>query len=180
KFTEVIGGTVSKDHEAREMSFYAPDLLLLTPPPSPPPSGNTLLSWQSYDYRTDRRVFVHPQSTLFAATKYQSSPFIVYFAQSSMSKDRTYLRDVTVPGLYALLMFGPAPLIVDHENKVVCIGSSGALAVRAWPRIAVLVNHLRILLDELLRRKLESPQDIKLAKHPVVQTVLQLIQTDGQ
>ncbi|KAJ2746841.1 helicase [Coemansia pectinata] len=176
KFTEVIGGTVSRDHEAREVSFYAPDLMSL-------PRGGPL--WQSHDYRMDRRVFIHPQSTLFSATKYQATPFIVYFAQSSsqnqnQASPRTYLRDVTVPGLYALLMFGPAPLIVDHENKVLCIGASGALAVRAWPRIAVLVNQLRILLDELLRRKLEAPESVSLADHPVVQTVLRLLETDGQ
>ncbi|KAJ2106951.1 putative ATP-dependent RNA helicase ucp12 [Coemansia sp. RSA 922] len=172
KFTEVIGGTISKDHEARQVSFYAPDIMSL------PGSGPL---WQSHDYRTDRRVFIHPQSTLFSATKYQATPFIVYFAQSTSSLNpRTYLRDATVPGLYALLMFGPAPLIIDHENKVLCIGSSGALAVRAWPRIAVLVNQLRILLDELLRRKLEAPESVALADHPVVTTVLQLLETDGQ
>ncbi|KAJ2059448.1 helicase [Coemansia sp. S146] len=175
KFTEVIGGTVSRDHEARQVSFYAPDLMSL------PRSGPL---WQSHDYRMDRRVFIHPQSTLFSATKYQATPFIVYFAQSSsfqnQASPRTYLRDVTVPGLYALLMFGPAPLVVDHENKVLCIGASGALAVRAWPRIAVLVNQLRILLDELLRRKLEAPESVSLADHPVVQTVLRLLETDGQ
>ncbi|KAJ2097958.1 helicase [Coemansia sp. S142-1] len=172
KFTEVIGGTISKDHEARQVSFYAPDIMSL------PGSGPL---WQSHDYRTDRRVFIHPQSTLFSTTKYQATPFIVYFAQSTSSLNpRTYLRDATVPGLYALLMFGPAPLIIDHENKVLCIGSSGALAVRAWPRIAVLVNQLRILLDELLRRKLEAPESVALADHPVVTTVLQLLETDGQ
>ncbi|KAJ2696117.1 putative ATP-dependent RNA helicase ucp12 [Coemansia sp. IMI 209128] len=123
KFTELISGTVSKDPEARQVAFYAPDVMA---------SGK----WQSHDYGGDRRVFIHPQSTLFAVTKYQASPFIVYFAQSS-SSDRVYLRDATVPGLYALLMFGPG-LRIDHENKVVCVGDSGSLALRAWPRIAVL------------------------------------------
>ncbi|KAJ2739280.1 helicase [Coemansia sp. BCRC 34301] len=167
KYTEMIGGTVSKDHEAREVAFYAPTL-------------SSSSTWKAYDFSKDRRVFVHPQSTLFAATKYRASPFVVYFAQSASDNSRTYLRDATVPGLYALLMFGPPPLTVDHEHRVVGIGASGALSVRAWPRIAVLATSLRALLDELLRRKLDTPGDIVLAQHPVVQTVLQLIETDGQ
>ncbi|KAJ2731273.1 helicase [Coemansia sp. BCRC 34962] len=170
KFTELINGSISKDPEARQVAFYAPDVMA---------SGK----WQSHNYHGDRRVFVHPQSTLFSVTKYQASPFIVYFAQQSSSSggggDRVYLRDATVPGLYALLMFGPG-LTIDHGNKVVSIGDSGSLALRAWPRIAVLVSQLRVLLDELLRRKLESPGSVTLADHPVVKVVLELIETDGR
>ncbi|KAJ2840802.1 helicase [Coemansia sp. 'formosensis'] len=166
KFTQLIGGTISKDHEAREVSFYAP-------------ASSTPAPWQTYDYHGDRRVFIHPQSTLFAETKFPA-PFLVYFAQSmSATGQKTFLRDATVPGIYALLMFGPAPLIIDHENRVLSL-ASGALSVRAWPRIAVLVTQLRALLDELLRRKLDDPDSVSLSAHPVVQTVLQLIETDGQ
>ncbi|KAJ2860456.1 helicase, partial [Coemansia erecta] len=140
-------------------------------------------AWIAHDKRTDQRLFIHPQSTLFAESKYPV-PFITYFSLSSTDKankddNKVYVRDVTVPGIYAILMLGP-PLTVDHDNKVVSIGSSGALAVRAWPRIAVLVNQLRRLIDELLRRKLDNPGSVSLEGHPVVEAVLQLIRTDGK
>ncbi|KAJ2470423.1 helicase [Coemansia sp. RSA 2322] len=174
KFTEVISGTVTRDHEPKELAFYALDLVS-------PAAASGSCGWKSHDTRAERRVFIHPQSTLFSCTtRYRASPFVAYFAQSANdATDRVYLRDATVPGLYALLMFGPAPLNIDHDNKVVVLGGSGALALRAWPRIAVLVTQLRGLLDELLRRKLGAPQDISLPDHPVVQTVLRLIETDG-
>ncbi|KAI8320578.1 P-loop containing nucleoside triphosphate hydrolase protein [Martensiomyces pterosporus] len=152
KYQEVIGGTIGVDHEARQVAFHL-----------------------AYDMRKDRRVFVHPQSTLFTEAQFPV-PFVTFFAQSSTNPQRTYLRDATAPGLYALLMFGPE-LHVDHDSKVIAIGSGG-LAVRAWPRIAVLVNHLRGLLDELLRRKLGDPA-LAIRDHPVVKTIMQLIKTDG-
>ncbi|KAJ2450652.1 helicase [Coemansia sp. RSA 2336] len=164
KYQEVAHGTISMDREARELSFYAVDTT----------SNNK--SWQDHDVRQDRRVFVHPQSIMFTESKYPV-PFVAYLAQSS-NGTKTYLRDVTVPPLYGLLMFGPQ-LLVDHDYKVIAIGETGSLAVRAWPRIGVLVGHLRRLLDELLRRKLADPK-LSIADHPIITTVLGLIKTEGR
>ncbi|KAJ1643859.1 helicase [Coemansia asiatica] len=173
KYREVIGGgSVGIDHQAKELMFFAVDSVARQQDP---------VGWMDHDLKTDRRVFVHPQSTMFAHAKYPV-PFVTYFSltqsASTSGKQRTYMRDVTVPGFYALLMFGP-PLVVDPEHKVVCIGPSGGLAVRAWPRVAALVNHLRRLLDELLRRKMADPS-LRFKAHPVVEAVLRLIKTDGQ
>ncbi|KAJ2850269.1 helicase [Coemansia brasiliensis] len=165
KYQEVAHGTVSVDREARELSFYAVDAV-----------GKDGACWQDHDLRTDRRVFVHPQSIMFTESKYPV-PFVAYLSQSS-NGTKTYLRDVTVPPLYGLLMFGPQ-LLVDHDYKVIGIGESGGLAVRAWPRIGVLVGHLRRLLDELLRRKLADP-NLSIAGHPIITTVLSLIKTEGR
>ncbi|KAJ2560035.1 helicase [Coemansia sp. RSA 1933] len=177
KYHEVIGGSVGVDHQARELAFYAVDPYAHTS--GSQQSGAS--AWMSHDRRTDQRLFIHPQSAMFAEPKYPV-PFITYFALSASDKqknDRVYVRDVTVPGVYALLLLGP-PLLVDHDNKVISIGASGALAVRAWPRIAVLVNQLRRLMDELLRRKLDDPKAVALEGHPVVDAVLHLIRTDGK
>ncbi|KAJ2367536.1 helicase [Coemansia sp. RSA 2610] len=166
KYHEVASGTISVDPEARELAFYAVD-----------EAGSEPATWQAHDVRGDRRVFVHPQSTLFAEASY-AAPFVAYLAQwAGAAGNKTFMRDVTVPGIYAVLLFGPA-VVVDHEHKVLAIGRSGALAVRAWPRIGVLVGQLRRLLDELLRRKLADPQ-LDIRDHPVITTVLQLIRTDG-
>ncbi|KAJ2402566.1 helicase [Coemansia sp. RSA 2559] len=177
KYHEVISGAVGVGVQARELAFYAVD------PFAHVPAARAQHAWIAHDKRTDQRLFIHPQSTLFAEAKYPV-PFITYFSLSSTDKankddSKVYVRDVTVPGIYAILMLGP-PLAVDHDNKVVSIGSSGALAVRAWPRIAVLVNQLRRLIDELLRRKLDDAGSVSLEGHPVVEAVLQLIRTDGR
>ncbi|KAJ1944869.1 helicase, partial [Linderina macrospora] len=164
KYQEMIAGTISVEHEARQVSFHLVDTL-----------NEAETDWQKYDMRHDSRVFIHPQSTLFAENTYPV-PFLAYFSQSSNNPQKVYLRDVTMPGLYALLMFGP-DLVVDHENKVIVVGCGG-ISVRAWPRIAVLVNHLKMLLDELLRRKLDDPA-LEIRHHPVVTTILKLIATDG-
>ncbi|KAJ1879709.1 helicase [Kickxella alabastrina] len=169
KYYEVVGGAVGIDREAREMAFYAVDPL--------GPSPKCAQRWQGHDMRADRRVFIHPQSTMFSENRY-AVPFVTFFALTQSGAQKTYMRDVTVPGMYALLLFGPQ-LVVDPENKVVCVGPTGGLAVRAWPRVAVLVNQLRSLLDELLRRKLDDPS-LRIAAHPVVEAVLELIRTDGK
>ncbi|KAJ2656320.1 helicase [Coemansia sp. RSA 1200] len=187
KYQEMISGTVGVAHQARELAFYAP-----ADPFAHVSSGTASAGvWATHDKRTDQRLFIHPQSTMFAEPKYPV-PFITYLSLSSVesaptragigsssSSSKVYVRDVTVPGIYALLLLGP-PLTVDHDNKVVSIGGSGALAVRAWPRIAVLVNRLRKLMDELLRRKLDDPESVALESHPVIGAVLQLIRSDGQ
>ncbi|KAJ2684597.1 helicase [Coemansia sp. RSA 1285] len=187
KYQEMITGTVGVAHQARELAFYAP-----ADPFAHVSSGAASAGvWATHDKRTDQRLFIHPQSTMFAEPKYPV-PFITYLSLSSVesaptcanngsgsTSNKVYIRDVTVPGIYALLLLGP-PLTVDHDNRVVSIGGSGALAVRAWPRIAVLVNRLRKLMDELLRRKLDDPGSVSLESHPVIGAVLQLIRSDGQ
>ncbi|KAJ2440598.1 helicase, partial [Coemansia sp. RSA 2440] len=124
KFQQVSNGTIAVDREARELAFYAVD------------ETCDEHTWRLHDVRNDRRVFVHPQSTMFSETKY-ASPFVAFLGQSANGQ-KTFLRDVTAPGIYGVLMFGPK-VRVDHECKVVVVGCGG-LAVRAWPRIGVLVG----------------------------------------
>ncbi|PIA13479.1 P-loop containing nucleoside triphosphate hydrolase protein [Coemansia reversa NRRL 1564] len=170
KFREAAGGSVAMEREARELAFYATD----------EHSAENEHTWLAHDRRMDRRVFIHPQSLLFEESRF-SSPFVVFLDQSASAAapSKTYLRDVTVPGLYALLLFGPQPLHVDHANGVVSVGPTGGLAMRAWPRIGVLAAHLRRLLDELLRRKFENPR-MSIHDHPIVDAVLHLIRSDGR
>ncbi|KAJ1720052.1 helicase, partial [Coemansia erecta] len=175
RYHEVIGGgAVGVDREARELAFYRADAFAAP------------ATWLAHDVRADLRVFVHPQSAMFDHAAYRV-PFVTCFAMSATQgasssaggsgSGKVFMRDVTVPGVFAMLMFGP-PLVVDREHRVVALGDTGAVAVRAWPRVAVLVNHLRRLLDELLRRKLDDPA-LPIADHPVVDAVLELIRTDG-
>ncbi|KAJ2804431.1 putative ATP-dependent RNA helicase ucp12 [Coemansia guatemalensis] len=170
RFREAAVGTIAVEREARELAFYATDEA----------NAETKHTWLEHDRRTDRRVFVHPQSLLFDESRFPA-PFVVFLEQSASAAapTKTYLRDVTTPGLYALLLFGPQPLRVDHNSRVVSVGPTGGLAMRAWPRIGVLAAHLRRLLDELLRRKFENPR-LSIHGHPIVDAVLYLIRSDGR
>ncbi|KAJ2784527.1 helicase [Coemansia javaensis] len=169
KYHETISGTVSIEHHARELALYAPDAAAQDADAPPDPGA-----WRTRS--GGQRVFVHPQSVVFSEASYRA-PFAAYFRlhAAPFAGGKLMLRDVTVPGVYALLLFGPR-LAVDHEYKVIGIGP--VLSLRAWPRIGVLVAALRSLLDELLRRRLDDPA-LDIRAHPVVETVLQLIRTGG-
>ncbi|KAJ1918463.1 helicase [Tieghemiomyces parasiticus] len=117
-------------------------------------------------------AFVHPTSVAFHVNRLPSQ-FVAYFRKTVTSK--VYLRDVTVASLYALLFFG-GTIEVDHQNKLLKVGPW--IQVRAWPRVGVLVNYLRKLVDQLLQAKLDDPA-LDISNHPVIQTVIDLIESDG-
>ncbi|KAH9996047.1 P-loop containing nucleoside triphosphate hydrolase protein [Russula vinacea] len=114
--------------------------------------------WRAKDMR-GARVWVHPASTLFAETRWRSG--------------------IVVP-LYALLLFG-GHITVDHVRGGLTVGgrTEGTLRLRAWPRIAILVQQLRRLLDAALLRALDSGRVLEVAESPVVGAMLTLLMTDG-
>ncbi|KAJ7170133.1 P-loop containing nucleoside triphosphate hydrolase protein [Mycena filopes] len=150
KFDRVSAGTVQRANIAREFKMF--------------------------DLR-DGRVFLHPQSILFAAAQWKS-PFLVYFHKHMTSK--VFLRDATEVPLYALLLFG-GPVAVNHVAGGVTIGSrSSWIRLRAWPRIGVLVNQLRRLLDAQLQRCVEDGTMLNTGgENPVVRAMLALLTNDG-
>ncbi|RKP39045.1 P-loop containing nucleoside triphosphate hydrolase protein, partial [Dimargaris cristalligena] len=107
---------------------------------------------KKYEQSVSDRVFLHPSSVLFHCNRIPSQ-FVVYFSKSVTTK--IFLRDATVVGIYALLFFGGA-IEVDHARKIVRVGPW--IQLRAWPRIGVLVNYLRKLMDRLLQAKIQDPQ----------------------
>ena len=118
---------------------------------------NTAKEFKMYDLK-EGRVFLHPASVLFNATAWKS-PFLTYFQKQLTSK--VFLRDATevcaivspaicaifivypqVP-IYALLLFG-GPVTVNHIGGGLTVGAKDCIIkLKAWPRIGVLVNHLR-------------------------------------
>ncbi|KAK4050892.1 putative ATP-dependent RNA helicase ucp12 [Microbotryomycetes sp. JL221] len=115
------------------------------------------------------RVFLHPTSLLFAETRFQT-PFVTYFAKQVTSKP--FLRDATEVPLYGVLLFGSGRVSIDLNRGVIV----GNIMMRAWPRIGVLVNGLRRLLDQDLEQRIENPQRGELA---VINAMLQLLDRDG-
>ncbi|KAI0275281.1 P-loop containing nucleoside triphosphate hydrolase protein [Gloeopeniophorella convolvens] len=149
KFARHAGGAVARDAAARE--------------------------WRATDMR-GARVWIHPASALFAEARWRSG-VVVSFARVETAK--VFLRDVTEVPLYALLLFG-GHIAVDHVRGGLTVGGrEGILRLRAWPRIAILVQQLRRLLDTALLRALDNGRALDVAESPVIGAMLALLTTDG-
>ncbi|KAJ7103273.1 P-loop containing nucleoside triphosphate hydrolase protein [Mycena belliarum] len=150
KFDRVSAGTVQRENIAKEFKMY--------------------------DLR-EGRVFLHPASILFEVAAWKS-PFLVYFSKHMTSK--VFLRDATEVPLYALLLLG-GPVSVNHVAGGLTIGTkSSFIRLRAWPRIGVLVNQMRRLLDAQLQRCVEDGAMLNTGgENPVVRAMLALLTYDG-
>ncbi|KAF9469778.1 P-loop containing nucleoside triphosphate hydrolase protein [Collybia nuda] len=150
KFDKVQAGTVQRENTAREFKIY--------------------------DLR-EGRVFLHPGSVLFGETAWKA-PFLVYFHKYMSSK--VFLRDATEVPLYALLLFG-GTVSVNHIANSVTVGSrDNWVKLKAWPRIGILVNHLRRLLDAQLERCVEEGTIVSsTTDNPVLGAMLALLTYDG-
>ncbi|KZT42681.1 P-loop containing nucleoside triphosphate hydrolase protein [Sistotremastrum suecicum HHB10207 ss-3] len=151
KFDRVQAGAVQRENEAREFRLY--------------------------DVVNDTRVFIHPSSGLFGNSVWKSK-FVAFFTKRLTSK--IFIQDVTEVPTYALLLFG-GQLTVNHVGGGLTVKAADReIRLRAWPRIGVLVNHLRRLLDERLR---ESIQNNKVfhqgTEDPVIEVIRTLLVTDG-
>ncbi|KAF9454218.1 P-loop containing nucleoside triphosphate hydrolase protein [Macrolepiota fuliginosa MF-IS2] len=150
KFDKIQAGTIQRDNTAKEFKMF--DL-------------------------KQGRVFIHPGSVLFDCASWKS-PFLVYFHRYQSSK--VFLRDATEAPIYALLLFG-GPVSVDYVRGGLTIGDKDAFVkLKAWPRIGVLVNQLRQLLDILLSNCIEDGTSLsETQNHPVIRAMLSLLARDG-
>ncbi|TFY64181.1 hypothetical protein EVJ58_g2777 [Rhodofomes roseus] len=151
KFDRVQAGTVQRDNTAREFRLY--------------------------DLKGGERVFVHPSSVLFSEAAWRA-PFAVYFQKQATSK--VFLRDATEVPIYALLLFG-GTVAVNHIGGGLTIGTRDAFVkLKAWPRIGVLVNQLRRLLDIQLKQCIDEGTMLDIGSgNPVVRAMLALLENDG-
>ncbi|KAI0041900.1 P-loop containing nucleoside triphosphate hydrolase protein [Auriscalpium vulgare] len=150
KFEQLAGGTVQREATAKE--------------------------WRAADMR-GARVWIHPASALFAERAWRSG-VVVSFAR--VETGRVFLRDVTEVPLYALLLFG-GNIHVNHIAGGLTIGGrEGFLRLKAWPRIGILVQQLRRLLDSELMRSVEAGHALDVGKeNAVVSAMLALLTSDG-
>ncbi|KAK7695103.1 hypothetical protein QCA50_002293 [Cerrena zonata] len=82
--------------------------------------------------------------------------------------------------MYALLLFG-GPVSVNHIGGGLTVGTRETFVkLKAWPRIGILVNQLRRLLDVQLARCVEDGSTLAMGgKNPVIQAMLSLLTNDG-
>ena len=108
KFMQTSGGTVEKESAGRDVKFYCQDI---------------------------GRVFLHPSSVNLQVGKFES-PWLVFSERVKTAK--VYIRDNTMVGAYALLLFG-GELKVDHEKGRLSV-DDGLAQFNAPARIGVLVR----------------------------------------
>ncbi|KIM31725.1 hypothetical protein M408DRAFT_317990 [Serendipita vermifera MAFF 305830] len=128
-----------------------------------------------YFDQTEGRVFIHPSSVLFSQTTYKSR-FLAYFTKVRTSK--VFLRDVTEVPIYGLLLFG-GDVRIKHITGGVSIGSNW-IQLKSAPRIGVLINQLRRLLDAQMQEAIESADLSAVANNnAVIDVMLALLSRDG-
>ncbi|KAG9044048.1 hypothetical protein FS837_008842 [Tulasnella sp. UAMH 9824] len=149
-FDKVQAGTVEREREAKEYKLF----------------------------EKGERVFIHPQSVMFDGLGSHKSPFFVYFSKNMTSK--VFLRDVTEVPMYGALLFG-GKVTVNHIAGGLIISSDGdGIKLKAWPRIGVLVNQLRRLLDAQLARSLDDATICGVSDgNLVIDAMLSLLDRDG-
>ena len=127
-----------------------------------------------YFNQDNGRVFVHPSSTLFDAQGFSSGAvYMSYF--NKMATSKVFIRDLTPFNAYTLLLFS-GPISLDTMGRGLVV--DGWLRLRGWARIGVLVSRLRIMLDEVLAKKIESPA-LDLSSNEVVKIARKLVELDG-
>jgi len=145
KYTQTTSGAVAKIADGRELKYYSKDL---------------------------GRVFLHPTSVNFHCGKYESR-WIVYSERVETAK--VFIRDNTMVGAYALLLFG-GDIGVDHEKGLVRVDDWATFQAPA--RIGVLIKELRARVDELLVERINHPS-ADLTSTPVVRALLELLASEG-
>ncbi|KAJ3194151.1 hypothetical protein HK101_003398 [Irineochytrium annulatum] len=137
-------GAVVREAEAREIRFWV--------------DGGR-------DGGGEEEVWIHPASVNADVGKWED------LFHQKVATSKVFLRDSTMVSPWAVLMFG-GKLTVDHEGRTVEV--DGFSKFQAFPRIAVLTNGLRRLLDEALRLKIEDP-GLDIMKMPVGDMLLKLL-----
>ncbi|KAK2740128.1 hypothetical protein FQN57_006243 [Myotisia sp. PD_48] len=128
-----------------------------------------------YFNQENGRVFIHPSSTLFDAQAFSgSAQYVSYFAKMATSK--VFIRDITPFNSYALLLF-TGQIMLDTLGRGVLVDEW--LRLRGWARIGVLISRLRMMLDEVLRRKIDNPS-LELGEDEVIKAVRHLVLLNGQ
>lgn len=131
---------------------------------------------------TGGRVFLHPSSTLFSTNNYMGSHLAVFKKSASGEgpTSKVYMRDATESPLYSMLLFG-GKLNIDRSIGGITIDTSdGQVKLRANPRIAVLCNSLRRLLDAVMATSIENPDFSKdESRDQVIETMVALVTRDG-
>ena len=125
-----------------------------------------------------------PRSTS-AAGKFDS-PWLVF--SERVETARVYVRDSTMVGAYALLLFGGDARRRPRERGRAVRWTGAGRSSSAPARVGVLVREMRAAVDALLEKHIDQPREedgdgdddsMKLASSPVVKALLELLASEG-
>ncbi|XP_021572066.1 ATP-dependent RNA helicase DHX29 isoform X2 [Carlito syrichta] len=112
---------------------------------------------------------VHPSSV---NRDLQTYGWLLY--QEKIRYARVYLRETTLITPFPVLLFG-GEIEVQHRERLLSI--DGWIYFQAPVKIAVIFKQLRVLIDSVLRKKLENPK-MSLENDKILQIITELIKTE--
>ncbi|XP_007195657.1 ATP-dependent RNA helicase DHX29 isoform X1 [Balaenoptera acutorostrata] len=112
---------------------------------------------------------VHPSSV---NRDLQTYGWLLY--QEKIRYARVYLRETTLITPFPVLLFG-GDIEVQHRERLLSV--DGWIYFQAPVKIAVIFKQLRILIDSVLRKKLENPK-MSLENDKILQIITELIKTE--
>uniref|UniRef100_A0A452EHF4 ATP-dependent RNA helicase DHX29 n=1 Tax=Capra hircus TaxID=9925 RepID=A0A452EHF4_CAPHI len=94
--------------------------------------------------------------------------------QEKIRYARVYLRETTLITPFPVLLFG-GDIEVQHRERLISV--DGWIYFQAPVKIAVIFKQLRVLIDSVLRKKLENPK-MSLENDKILQIITELIKTE--
>ncbi|XP_060256410.1 ATP-dependent RNA helicase DHX29 isoform X5 [Ovis aries] len=113
---------------------------------------------------------VHPSSV---NRDLQMYGWLLY--QEKIRYARVYLRETTLITPFPVLLFG-GDIEVQHRERLISV--DGWIYFQAPVKIAVIFKQLRVLIDSVLRKKLENPK-MSLENDKILQIITELIKTEN-
>lgn len=113
---------------------------------------------------------VHPSSVNRGLQTYG---WLLY--QEKVRYARVYLRETTLISPFPVLLFG-GDIEVQHRERLLSV--DGWIYFQAPVKIAVIFKQLRVLIDSVLRKKLENPK-MSLENDKILQIITELIKTEN-
>lgn len=95
--------------------------------------------------------------------------------QEKIRYARVYLRETTLITPFPVLLFG-GDIEVQHRERLISV--DGWIYFQAPVKIAVIFKQLRVLIDSVLRKKLENPK-MSLENDKILQIITELIKTEN-
>ncbi|GAB1298556.1 ATP-dependent RNA helicase DHX29 [Apodemus speciosus] len=115
---------------------------------------------------------VHPSSVNRGLQTYG---WLLY--QEKVRYARVYLRETTLISPFPVLLFG-GDIEVQHRERLLSV--DGWIYFQAPVKIAVIFKQLRVLIDSVLRKKLENPKmSLENSDDKILQIITELIKTEN-
>jgi len=121
----------------------------------------------------DGRLFIHPSSVNFSVNKFEDG-FLLYFNKVQTTK--AYVRDCTMVSAYPIFLFG-GDITTDLEGNIASVDN--CFHVKAFPRISVLMNGLRKLLDRVLIEKVKKV-NLDISNNDAIKLIIEILNRNGE